>query len=385
MSERTPTGRRQTLLLAGAGHAHVEVLRRHIKDPAPELAIQLISPEPELAYSGMLPATIAGHYQRSEMHIDVAALAGAAGAHCIRARVIDIQADNHRVICDNGLTLDYDLLSLDIGSAEIDLPRTVDAVRCVPVKPLAALWAGIDAMDRLDAVRAHRARIAVVGAGAGGVELVLALAYRCRYWQHVPQFMLYSRTDTVLADHSPAVRRHLVAALRDWNVGVICGKAVERVTAEGLAFGSGHVAPADMVFCATGARAPNWLKHSGLALDDAGFVSVGWDLASTSHERVFAAGDICSLPSPRPKSGVFAIREAPTLAANLQRRAEGRPLRPFDAQKRALALITLGGPRAVASRGWPIAPVGYAVWCYKHWIDSAFMRRYREPARFIID
>lgn len=293
MSESTAAGRRQTLLLAGAGHAHVEVLRRQALEPSPELSIQLISPDAELAYSGMLPVTIAGLYQRREMHVNVGALAGAAGAHYLRTRVVGVQANAGRLVCENGLTLDYDLLSLDIGSAAIDLPRAPGAVPCVPVKPVDGLWAGIDAMDNAHAEQAETARVAVVGGGAGGVELILALAYRCRGWQQMPQLTLHARGDSLLADHSAAVRRRLIAALRDFHVCVTFGRAAEHVTADGLAFCDGTTARADVVFCATGARAPGWLADRAQRL---------CDLASQAMDRLRryrrAAGQATDTPDP---------------------------------------------------------------------------------------
>ncbi|MGB7756690.1 MAG: hypothetical protein WBL23_11545, partial [Salinisphaera sp.] len=53
-----------------------------------------------------------------------------------------------------------------------------------------------------------------------------------------------------------------------------------------------------------------------------------------------------------------------------------RALREFRAQRRALALIGLGTHQAVAARGWPVAPAGYALWRLKQAIDRRFIERY---------
>lgn len=369
---------RPTLILAGGGHVHIEILRRFIDQSPLPFDIRLISPTRSLAYSGMLPAAIAGHYARADMHVELAPLAAGANAAFIQSQVIGIEADTQRVTLADGRTLSYDLLSLDIGSAPITLAQTADAVPLIPVKPVESLWAGLDRLDADFGQHTRSAHLAVVGGGAGGVELALALAHRCRRWRHRPHLTLYSGGSQLLPSHARAVRQRLLDALTDAGIEIRCQSRVQVVTARGLQMADHTEQAADAVFCATGAVAPGWLADSGLALDDRGFVSVGWDLASPSHGNVFATGDIASLPEPRPKSGVFAVREAPTLAANLQRYAQGEALETFQAQRESLALITLGHTQAVASRGWPIAPVGYAIWRIKDRIDRGFMARYRD-------
>lgn len=374
--DHRPAGPGKTLLLAGGGHAHVEVLRRHIDSPDPALRLHLISPTDRLAYSGMLPATIAGHYAFDDMHVDLTRLAQAAGAGFIRSRVSAIEADGHRLTLADGRVLAYDLLSLDIGSTPASMPRIEPSIPVVPVKPIESLWAGLDRLETLLSTVDRTAQLAVAGGGAGSVELILALAHRYRRRRRPPQLTLYSATDRLLDTHPGAVRRRLLRALDDAGIHIQSGRPVAATTPHGVRLANGDNHPADALFCATGARAPSWLADTHLGLDSRGFVAVGWDLASRSHANVFAVGDICSLPEPRPKSGVFAVRAAPTLATNLGRRAGRQPLRYLSTPRRSLALITMGGRQAVASRGWPIAPAGYAVWRLKDRIDRGFIDRY---------
>ena len=98
---------------------------------------------------------------------------------------------------------------------------------------------------------------------------------------------------------------------------------------------------------------------------------------------MFAAGDCAGLTaSPRPKSGVFAVRAGPPLAENLRRRVRKQPLTPWQPQRQHLALISTGERYAVASRGWMKAE-GAWLWTVKDWIDRRWVRMYQDTDRMI--
>src|SRR5215218_8426380 len=73
------------IVLLGAGHAHVEVLRRFAMRPERGARLTLIGREPETPYSGMLPGLIRGDYSFEQAHIDLAPLAVWAGARLLIA------------------------------------------------------------------------------------------------------------------------------------------------------------------------------------------------------------------------------------------------------------------------------------------------------------
>lgn len=81
--------------------------------------------------------------------------------------------------------------------------------------------------------------------------------------------------------------------------------------------------------------------------------------------------------TPREKAGVFAVRQAPILTANLRAALSGRPTRTYRPQREYLKLIGLGGGRALASK-WGLSGSGAAFWRWKDRIDRRFMTRLNE-------
>ena len=116
----------------------------------------------------------------------------------------------------------------------------------------------------------------------------------------------------------------------------------------------------------------NVFEADGLAVDERGFVLVDERLRSVSHPEVFAAGDCATLRhAPHSKSGVYAVRHAPVLAANL-----GGAERRYVPQRRALALIGCGDRHAIAD--WNgLSVEGAWVWRWKDRIDRRWVEGFR--------
>ncbi len=372
-AQRTPRVTSRTILLAGGGHAHVEVLRRFGERPAPGVSLVLVSPDRHVSYSAMLPGLVAGHYAQGETQIDLEPLARYAGARFVRDRVAALDPEGAEATTESGDRFRFDLASLDVGSTpDLDFPGARG--HATGVKPIGAF---LDRWERVlaDVAAGRTVRIAMVGGGAGGVELLLAMHYRLSRIAAPRPPRLALVTDRTNLPDAPS--RALLARLREAGVEIHVGRGADRFDEAGVGLaGGGHVA-ADVVFCATPARAAPWLAASGLACDGRGFVRVDDHLRSPSHPHVFAAGD-CASQDGRdyPRSGVYAVRQGPPLARNLHAAAMGGRLAPFVPPRRTLALVSTGGRHAVAFRGrWSVA--GAWVWRWKDRIDRRFLDRYR--------
>lgn len=359
------------IVLVGAGHSHVQVLRRFGMRPEPGVRLTVIAREVHTPYSGMLPGHVAGRYDRDEMHIDVARLARFAEARLIPSEVTGLDLDSQRVVMRDRPPLRYDVLSLNTGGVPGAGYAEQDCV--TPVKPIGRFLPRWNAV--CEELGRRPMRLVFVGGGPGSVEL--ALAMRARF-PDTARCTLVTADPELLVEHARKARRRLTALLSARGVEFHTDFFVEAVEEDRVRARDDRALPHDHVFWVTGVEPFAALRDSGLATDSDGFVEVHDTLQSTSHPDVFAAGDTAGMRgSPRPKSGVFAVRQGPTLADNLRRHAVGRPLRRYRAQRRALALIGTADGRAVASRGRWYAS-GRWVWVWKDWIDRRFMRRFQE-------
>ena len=355
------------LVLLGAGHAHVEVLRRHAMRPLDRVRVTLIAREPHTPYSGMLPGLIRGDYTFDEAHIDCARLAAAAGARLILAEADGIDLAAGRVGLTGRTGIAYDRLSIDVGG----VPAMPAQGGGIPVKPIGQF---LSRLEMLEATLPQDARIAVVGGGAGGTELALALAYRLRGRAGI---VLVSRDAMVLPTAPNRARRRVLAALHAAGVELRCGVAATGHAGGVLSLADGGGLGVVAALWAIGVVAPGFLARAGLACDAAGCVRVITTLQSLSHETVFATGDCASVEgAPRPKSGVWAVRAGAILADNLQRAAAGRSLRRWRPQRAALVILGVGNGRAVAWRDG-IAVDGRLAWRWKDHIDRRWMAMYQ--------
>ncbi|MEE4146438.1 MAG: selenide, water dikinase SelD [Halieaceae bacterium] len=366
------------LVLVGGGHTHALVLRMLAMRPIAGLRITLVSPASHTPYSGMLPGLVAGHYSFEQTHIDLARLCQWAGVRFIAGTVTALDPAARRLSLAGRPDIDYDLVSIDIGSQpELD---SVPGARefSVPVKPVAGLWQRWqDLLRRLAALPAgKRQRIAVVGGGAGSVELALAMAHRLA--REPVDLALWCGAPEILLGYNSRARKATVAALARHGVAVAVAARVERVEAGRLLLADGREAPYDELFWCTGAAAAPWVAASGLPVDERGFLAVTDSLQSVADARVFGAGDIATqLNHPRPKAGVYAVRQGPVLANNLRAALLGKPLRQHRPQQRFLSLVSLGDRLAAADRG-PFSASGRWVWRWKDSIDRKFMAQFEE-------
>ncbi|MEN9871837.1 MAG: hypothetical protein RLZZ171_2829, partial [Cyanobacteriota bacterium] len=349
----------QKLVLIGGGHAHAIALKKWGLNPLPDVDLTLISDVEQTPYSGMLPGHVAGFYRYDETHIDLPSLAQFAGAKFICDRAIGIDPDNNQIICTSR-QLKFDYLSLDIGSIPqiLTVPGAKEYV--VPAKPVPVF---LDAWYKLkQSAAAHPEQplsIAIVGGGAGGVELALNMQTCLRAIlksKSTPEIHLIHRGQQLLSGHNDWVSKKLTKIIQQRGIKLYLQQDVTEVLAEQIICQSGLKIAASNIFWVTQATAPSWIRESHLKTDAYGFILVADTLQSISHPHIFAAGDIATMVNyQRPKAGVFAVRQGQPLFNNWQKILTKKPLQSYIPQDKYLALIGTGDKKAIASwdsLGW---------------------------------
>jgi selenide,water dikinase len=366
------------LVLAGGGHTHALVLLRwamaarrrrsgrHGAAPGSRAMITLVSRASTALYSGMVPGLLAGLYDRDACAIDLRRLCRQAGVTFFVAEITGLDPAARSLRLEGRPPLHWDWLSLDVGS-QTAMPASAP----LGVKPLEPFLAWAEAHVAEPAGGAIPAAsgtegtdLPIRGGGAAAVEVALALRGRGRR----PALLLRGRELRLGAAAANRLGEHLLAA---------AGIPVQRQV------GSGHPA----ALACTGSRAPLWLEAAGLPTDTSGRVLTEATLQVVNHPRLFACGDCGVIAAdPRPASGVWAVRAAPTLAANLERclgdpqAREPSGLRRWRPQRRALQLLADGSlpqrPRAIALWGPLALGPSRLLWHWKDRIDRRFMARF---------
>ena len=372
------------LVLIGGGHSHAIALRLlYLKSSLPAgVRLTLISDTSHAPYSGMLPGYVAGYYSFDETHIDLCRLASCVGARFYRDTAIGLDLEKQRVLCAHRPPVRFDYLSIDVGStpAVAAVPGAVEyAIAAKPVPQFLQAWNQV--LTAVEAEPQRPQRLAIVGGGAGGVELALNMQRRLESLGNHPEIHLFHGGDRLLPGHAPWIGRQLQAIVERRGIQIYLQERVARVTPNGLTCESGREQMGcDRIFWVTQAAAPAWIRASGLTVDERGFMVVDATLRSPSHPRVFGAGDVATMQGqPRPKAGVFAVRQGPPLAQNLSLVLQGKAPQAFVPQRQILGLIGTADKQAIASWG-PLGLRARWLWRWKDRIDRAFMEQFEQLA-----
>jgi selenide, water dikinase len=361
------------IVLIGGGHTHALILRTWAMNPLPGVRLTLVNPGPVAPYTGMLPGSIAGHYPPAALMIDLVRLARFAGARLVLDRACAIERDTRLVGLSSGRALRYDMASVDIGITS-DLPEIAGysafGVAAKPLGRYAQSWeAFVQSAPQAPAVT-------IIGGGVGGVELALASAYRLRQTGREPSVTLLQRDAQALPGIAQGTRQTLLRAMADHGINLRCDCTATQISATDVTLSDGSRIASDFTLSVAGARPQDWLASTGLTLHQ-GFVSVGPSLQSSDPD-IFAVGDCAHLShAPRPKAGVFAVRQAPVLLHNLRARASGGSLKAFHPQSDYLKLISMGDKMAVADKFGLRAGGGW-LWHLKDRIDRKFMAKFTD-------
>ncbi|MBI3041652.1 MAG: NAD(P)/FAD-dependent oxidoreductase [Betaproteobacteria bacterium] len=266
----------------------------------------------------------------------------------------------------------YDTLVIAVGSHTNDFgtPGAREHAISLDMPEQAELFhrrminACIRANAQVTPLRPEQLKVAIIGAGATGVELAAELHKTTRELvaygldkinpEKDVQLTLIEAAPRIL----PAVPERLSKAaeelLRGLNVHVLTGERVTEIAADGVKTATGKKIPAELTVWAAGIKAPDFLKDlDGIETNRMNQVVVGETLQSTRDPDIFAMGDCASCPWPRhdrpvPPTAQAAHQQATHLARMLPRRLAGEPLKPWRYRDFG-SLVSLGEYSTVGS------------------------------------
>ena len=386
MKNMTRTPIIKHLVLIGGGHSHLAVLKRLGMDPLSGLTVTVITAEVVIPYSGSLPNYISGHSTIDEMHLDLRPLAQFAGARLIEQAVTSIDFENRSISLANRPVMDFDFISINIGSRP-DITKIAGAsANAIPVKPLNYFikrWDSILPMAIKKIEGSTKCNFVIIGGGPASVELAFAIHKRLttelkskKNLQELLCISLITAEPRLLARHNLKASRIAHTELEKHGVKIVVCQRIKNIEKSRVTSTAGKNYHSDVCIVATGANVQAWPNKDGLKCDPSGFIEVNNFLQSVSHPHVFASGDAASIVSTDlPKSGVYAVRQGKPLAENIYRYITGRKLRAYKPQQHALALLSMSNKEAIATRG-PLALTNKGAWVLKNYIDRKFLEKY---------
>ncbi|MEM8681619.1 MAG: FAD-dependent oxidoreductase, partial [Planctomycetota bacterium] len=379
MKERSP---RKQVVLLGVGHTNAHILRMWRMEAPVDVGLVCVSNFRKATYSGMLPGVLSGQYQPDEMQIDLVRLTAACSARLVIGECTGIDHERRRLLFSDHAPVAFDLLSIGIGSVPSFAGVEIESDRLLAVKPMQTLLGRLKAKltEWQQTQPTGPLRVAVVGGGAGGIEVSFCLEPFFR--QHCPTHELRTTVvqgaEEILPGFKPATAARVRRQFERRGIQCVTGQRVHSLRDRTLTLEDGSTLEADLVIWTASASPPPLLSQLELPLTEPGFIEVRETLQVVGHDRIFSVGDTATLQGKRlPKCGVYAVRQGPVLWRNIKKALVNRPLERFRPQADFLRLLNLGDGSAIGEQ-WGLSFEGRWAWLWKDRIDRQFMAKYQD-------
>ena len=266
----------------------------------------------------------------------------------------------------------YDTLVIAVGSRTNDFGTpgarehaiSLDTHHQADVFHRRLINACIRANSQVHPLAAHQLNVAIIGAGATGVELAAELHKTTRELVAYGLDRINPEKDVKLTIIEAAPRilpalperlsKGAAKLLRELRVQVLTGEKVTGVEADGVSTAAGRKITAELTVWAAGIKAPEFLKDlDGLETNRINQLVVTETLNTTRDPDVFAIGDCASCPwpghdRPVPATAQAAHQQSSHLAAMMPRILTGVPLKPWRYRDFG-SLVSLGEYSTVGS------------------------------------
>ncbi len=362
------------LVIVGAGHAHLTVLKNLKEFTGSGHRVTVVSSSPLHYYSGMGPGMLSGIYRPEEIRFNVKRMTEDRGAAFVEDNVVKIRPQEKKIDLHSGNEVSYDVLSLNTGSyvpAKEAMPADESVFTVKPIEKLLLARRRI-----IEDLKDKNLKITVAGGGPAGVEVAGNLERLVKNESGRCRITLVAGT-RLLSGFKSSVRKHALKSLTSRHVQVIEGARVAAVKDRKTELSNGDVLDNDYVFMAVGVKPSSLFIDSGLPAGQDGGMLVNQFLQSVAYPELFGGGDCISFkPQPLAKVGVYAVRQNPILLHNLLSTLNGGALQEFVPQDSFLLALNMGDGTAVVrwhSLIWG-GTLGFAL---KNYIDRKFMKAFQ--------
>jgi selenide,water dikinase len=362
----------KNVVLLGAGNAHLRFVKMFGMRPVPEVAVTLVSEAAVIPYSAMVPGHIGGEYSQNEITIDLVRLCRAVNVRFVSARAVRVDAGRRLIHFDSRPEMGYDVLSLGLGSRPAHPPSFVDSPTSWPMRPLSSLLDRLKTLDDELRQQPRSFHLVIVGGGASGCELTLAIQKR------LPVRLTLLQSNTRLLPGFPDKAGRIMADLmRERGITVRLNALVTGGDDKTLHINTTERLACDAVLWATNAAPPELLAASGFQLDANGFLLVNDQLQALTDAALFGTGDCISINSHPHllKNGVYAVRQGGVLFDNVFRFLKESPLLRFRPQRWCACVMNCSDDTAVFTYG-PVVWRGRLARRLKHRIDRNWMDQF---------
>ena len=360
------------MVLIGAGHANVQVLKKLCMHKYLGLHAILINDGINAVYSGMTPGFIQRQYTKEEISINLQRLCLNAGVTFINDRVTGLDAENQTITLRRSPKIEYDYLSINCGSISKSSDTEIkDSKNTISAKPITALVGKIKYLDELVENSQSKLAILIIGAGIAAFELALSLNQR---YDNRALIKIVGSSILEEANINNSTRRKLIQSCHN-KIEVIQSR-IKAINTGDLETVDGQQIVSNFNIICTGADTENWLKAANFELSKSNFLIANQNLLSTKYDNVFLSGDLVDIKNfLRPKSGVMAVRQGEILKENIFLKIQNKPLKKIFPQKNWLYLVTTKKKTAVLNYYFLSFQGGWC-WLLKNWIDKRFMKRF---------
>lgn len=343
---------RPQICILGGGFGGLYTALRLSKLPWPKAeqpGIVLVDHQDRFLFTPLLYELVSGELQTWEIAPPYAELLAGTGVRFCQANVDSIDLEHRQVALSNGTSLTYDQLVLALGGeTPMDWVPGI-AEHALAFRTLEDADRLRDRLRLLEASSAEKIRVAVVGGGYSGIELVCKLAERLGARGRLRLIEQSSEVLRSSPEHNRQVAQQAVSELGVW---LDLETTVEAVTADSITLkyrDQLDTIPVDLVLWTVGVRVNPAVETLPLPRSDRNRILTHATLQSVERPEVFALGDLAECIDAEgqqvPASAQAAMQQADYAGWNIWAALNGRPLLPFRYQHLG-EMMTLGTDKA---------------------------------------